>query len=183
MASHKFPDLLLCALIVSALAGCAYPISKDLREAASMDLTLSMVVQNPKPYLGSIVIWGGIMFEVMNRPKGTEVTIIQIPLDSGGYPNTRITQGRFIAKTDKSLDPEIYKKGKKITLAGEITGIKEKELGPMKIPYPVVEILELHLWENKKGKTFPLTKGWEWEFYDPHLSPFEDNLDDLSGPE
>lgn len=128
---------------------------------------------------------GGIIFEVMNRPEGTEITIIQTPLGSDGYPNLRITQGQFIAKTDNHLNPEIYRKGKKLALAGVITEVREKELGSMKIPYPEIEIMQSHLWEDKDGEVFPLTltKEWELEVYVPPSSPSEGNLDDLPGTE
>lgn len=185
MTSSKFLQLLFLGLILTVISGCAYPISKNLRAAANPDLTLPMVVQNAKPYLGSIAIWGGIIFEVMNPPEGTEITIIQTPLGSDGYANLRIPQGQFIAKTDKHLNPEIYRKGKKITLAGVITGVREKELRFMKIPYPEIKIMQLHLWEDKDGEVFPLTltKEWELEVYVSPSSPSEGKLDDLPGTE
>ena len=68
--------------------------------------------------------------------------MIQTPLGADGYPTLKITQGQFIAKTDKYLNPEICRKGKKISLAGVITNVREKELGFTKIPYPEIKIMQ-----------------------------------------
>ena len=95
----------------------------------------------------------------MNHPEGTEITMIQTPLGADGYPTLKITQGQFIAKTDKYLNPEICRKGKKISLAGVITNVREKELGFTKIPYPEIKIMQLHLWEDKNGGVFQEERG------------------------
>ena len=53
--------------LASLVAGCAYPISKELRQKAAADLTFAMVLGNPDAYRGSIVIWGGHIIETRNR--------------------------------------------------------------------------------------------------------------------
>jgi starvation-inducible outer membrane lipoprotein len=149
MTPNQLPGCLIAILIFSMISGCAYPISKDWRELADPTLTFSQVLENSSRYRGEIVIWGGIISRIRPLSEGTEMIIIQAPLDAGGHPDTRVTMGRFLAKTDQTLDPKIYANGSLVTLAGMITGEKEEELGPMRIPYPVVDILELHLWKKK----------------------------------
>ena len=154
-----------------AAGACAHPISSLVRAEADSSLTLSKVIENPKTYLGSIVIWGGIVSTVSRGPDGTRLLVIQTPLDSHGYPQTRITEGEFIAWTSESLDPRVYRKGLTVTLAGEIDGLEEKDLGFMEYPRPVLRIIQVHPWE---GKHFPLTHGnWEGGLYAP-TSPFEE---------
>ncbi len=158
-------------ILCLAAGACAHPISALVRAEADPTLTLSKVIENPKTYLGSIVIWGGIVSTVSRGPEGTRLLVIQTPLDSRGYPQTRVAEGEFIARIPESLDPRVYRRGLAITLAGEIEGMEEKDLGFMEYPRPVLRIVQVHPWE---GKHVPLTEGnWKGELYAPR-SPFED---------
>jgi outer membrane lipoprotein len=158
-----------------AAGACAHPISFLVRAEADPTLTLSKVVENPKTYLGSIVIWGGIISAVSRGPEGTRLLVIETPLDSRGFPQTRVAEGEFIARTPESMDPRVYRRGLAITLAGEIEGVGEKNLGFMEYPRPVLRIIEVHPWGESR---FPLTYGnWEGEF-DLPSSPFEEPFAD-----
>ena len=154
-----------------AARACAHPISSMVKAEADSSLTLSKVIENPKTYLGSIVIWGGIVSTVSRGPEGTRLLVMQTPQDSRAFPQTRVAEGEFIARTPESLDPRVYRSGLAITLAGEIEGVEEKNLGFMEYPRPVLRIIQVHPWE---GKHFPLTHGnWEGGLYAP-TSPFEE---------
>jgi starvation-inducible outer membrane lipoprotein len=156
---------------VMAASACAHPISSLVRAEADPTLTLAKVLENPKAYLGSIVIWGGVISKVSRGAEGSRLLVIQAPLDSHGRPQTQETQGAFIARTSESLDPRVYRRGLKITLAGDIEAVEEKNLGPMEYPRPVLRIIEIHPW---KEELFPLTHGnWEGGLYAP-ASPFEE---------
>ena len=56
MAHGKENKFLLFALFLFLISGCAYPISKELRQEARKDLTFSMVLQDPTAHIGSIVL-------------------------------------------------------------------------------------------------------------------------------
>ena len=58
MAAHKIYRFLLLCPILFMVSNCAYPISSQLREEANKNLLFPMVFENPKEYVGSIVIWG-----------------------------------------------------------------------------------------------------------------------------
>jgi outer membrane lipoprotein len=154
---------------------CAHPISSLVRAEADPTLTLPRVQENPKGYIGSVVIWGGVLSTVSRSAEGSRLLVIQAPLDSHGYPQTRVTQGEFIAWTAKSLDPQVYRKGFKITLAGEIDDVEEKKLSSTEYPLPVLRIIQIHTWDEKH---FPLTHGnWEGGLSSPS-SPFEEPFAD-----
>lgn len=172
MAHRRLPRFLLCGFFLFVASGCAYPISKDLRHQANKDLTFSQVIQNPEAYTGKIVIWGGLIIETSNPPDGGEILILQTPLDSGEYPNTKSTYGQFIAKTSTFVDPVIYKKGRKVTLAGKIIGKRVKTLEVMKYTSPVVGIKELFLWSKERVWWEPPSYyGWKWDLYEPNPWP------------
>jgi outer membrane lipoprotein len=140
-------------------------------------------MHNPEAYTGNIVIWGGLIMETSNPPDGGEIIVLQSPLDSDEFPETKSTYGQFIAKASTFLDPLIYKKGRKVTLAGEIVGKRVKALEVMLYVYPIVRIKELYLWSKERVWWQPPSfYGWKWQFGDPYLWPYYDGLryrDDL----
>lgn len=150
----------LLALLV--LSGCAHVISGELRVQARQDLTFPMVFENPEAFVGSTVVWGGVIVETRNRRDGTDLIILKTPLDYGGFPlGPEHHEGRFIAWTPRFLDPEVFAKGRKVTVGGVIDGAEKRPLGEMEYTYPVVEIRELHLWE-----AFPRA------YYRPYPPPY-----------
>ncbi len=161
-------------LFCLAVVGCAHPVSRSTRDLVNTELTYSMVMQNPKTYIGSIVLWGGAVEKVL---MGAETTLLinQMPLNGQDHPKTEETEGEFIAHTPQPLDLEVYRKGTKVTLAGEIDGVEEKDLGPMEYARPRVRIMEIHPWEERLWGIFPLSRkrGWEVDEGGPLPSPFE----------
>jgi outer membrane lipoprotein len=162
--------VLIIILFLAGFSGCAYPISQDWRNLADSHLTLAKFLDHPNSYPEAIVIWGGVIARVRSHSEETEMTVIESPLDSRGCPDTRITQGRFLAETERHLNPRVYREGMKVTLAGQILGVTEIESGPMKVPYPVLRVRELHLWPEDWKRYFPLTWG-KWEFGEGEEDP------------
>jgi len=164
-------------LVLSALAaGCAYPISKELRSKAAPNLTFPMVLKNPDAYRGSVVIWGGHIIETLNRKDGTEFVVLETPLDSSGMPlEARYSRGRFIARTPEFFDPEVYRKGARVTIGGEISARETRPLGEIQYTYPVIAIRELYLWDEPRPEwrcrcyyTWPgpyYSWGWGYWWY------------------
>ncbi len=176
MAHRRLLAFLLWALILIVISGCAYPISKQWRQQAQTELTFSRVVENPEAYVGKIVIWGGLILEVSNPSDGGEIRILQGPLDADEYPHEEITYGRFIAKASTFVDPVIYSRGRKITLAGEIIGKEEVTSGVMLLTYPVVSMKGVFLWSRKRVWWQPPSYyGWKWDFHQPFSSPYDDS--------
>jgi outer membrane lipoprotein len=154
MTVPRFMAFLFLALLFLAPHGCAYPISKQLRGEARKDLAFSMVLSDPDAYTGSTVIWGGVILETSNYPHRSEMTVLETPLDDLEEPKAvEFSQGRFIARTQKFIDPEIYGRGREITVAGEIIGKETRPLGKSDYTYPVIMVKELHLWPRE---------GWSW---------------------
>jgi len=173
MTSPRLSRFLLSGFFLFVASGCAYPVSKQLRHQANKDLTFSQVIQYPDAYTGNIVLWGGLIMEASNPPDGGEIVVLQAPLDSSEYPDTKSTYGQFIAKTSTFVDPVIYKKGRKVTLAGKIIGKRVKALEVMKYTYPVVGIKELFLWSKERVWWEPPSYyGWKWNLYEPDPYPW-----------
>lgn len=172
MTRRKLTWFFLSGLLV-LVSGCAtYPIADTLRQEANRDLTLSMVLENPTAYVGSIVIWGGRIIQTINHPHGTEIIVLETPLSSTGMPvHEQLSQGRFIARASRYLDPEIYRRGRRIILAGEIVGKETRPLGETEYTYPVVSVRESHLVERER-RIYPPPYYWDWGWYYPYGWPY-----------
>jgi outer membrane lipoprotein len=179
MVRHRFSRWFLISLYLFAASGCAYPISRELREEVNKDLTFPMVLQNPTAYVGSTVIWGGEIISTTNSENGTEILVLDTPLDYRGMPEgSEYSGGRFIAKSPQFLDPALYKAGKKITVGGEVTGKETKPLGKTQYTYPVVGVEQLHLWTNTQYRLH-YNPYWNWyvPYYGPHYGGFYGDFD------
>jgi len=164
------------ALLLGFLWGCAYPISQRVQNFARKDLTYPVVIENPKEYSGTTVIWGGIISGIRNGNEGGQIAILEAPLDGKGNPQIQTIRGMFIATTDRYLDPKVYQRGKKVTLAGDISGQETKTIDAIQYVYPVILILELHLWDEPRIK-FSESYKERLDLGIPFLSPFEEAPD------
>ena len=149
--------------------GCAYPISENLRQEAQKNLSFSMVLQDPMAYKGAIVIWGGKIIKTLNRKHGTEILVLQTPLNWRERPEgEESSRGRFIAKSPGYLDAAVYRAGRKVTVAGEVSGKETLPVGEIEYTYPVVIIREIHLWPKEKAYYYPPPDYyWGWGLYPP----------------
>jgi outer membrane lipoprotein len=139
--------LIFLLLLFSFFISCS-PISKNLRDLADRSLTFEEVLKNPEAYKGKIVIWGGEIIETLNQKDNTTlIEVLQKPLNWLKEPKeTNDSGGRFLALVEKFLDPHIYRKGREITVAGKITGVKKRPLGELEYSYPILLSEEIYLW-------------------------------------
>jgi outer membrane lipoprotein len=150
--------------LIIFLSGCAHVISKDLRGKADPSLTFGQVHQNPNAYKGKLVVWGGEIVQTENLKDGTtQIEVFQKPLGWRGEPkDTGYSEGRFLILTEQYLDPYLFRRGRKITVAGEIQGEKIKPLGEMDYRYPVVSSKQIYLWPVYYYPPYPY-----YHYYDP----------------
>jgi outer membrane lipoprotein len=117
---------------------------------ADPSLTFREVFQNPNAYQGKTVIWGGDIVQTINQKDGkTLIEIFQKPLGWRGEPkDTPASEGRFLVIADKYLDPYLFRRARKITVAGEILGEKTRTLGEMDYRYPLLAGNQIYLWRE-----------------------------------
>lgn len=161
-------QLVLISLLFLFISGCAHVISKDFRTKSDPHLTFSQVRQNPEAFKGKFVVWGGEIIETNNQRDGTTlIEVFQKPLGWRGEPKeTFVSEGRFLILAEKYLDPYLFRKGKKITVAGEILGDKIKPLGEMEYRYPLLSSKQIYLWEEYYYRPYPYYY-YPWWYYDP----------------
>jgi len=140
-------QILPLGLILVLLSGCVtYPIAKNLQQQ-SKPLTLAQVTADPDACQGTIVIWGGRIIKTVNDVSGSAIYVLELPLGGDGQPLAYAnTSGRFIARSKEFLDPEVYKRGVLVTVAGAVAGLESEPVQKAKYTYPVVTIKQTHLW-------------------------------------
>lgn len=136
----------LLATIVLLLSGCAHTMSKEFRQSATIPVDFRQLVENAEAYKGQRVILGGYVLEVVNKPGGTLLSVLQAPLDSQEKPKSAdLSQGRFFVRTKQFLDPEVFSEGRRITVGGKVAEVQTAPIGKGFYRYPVIQAEELHL--------------------------------------
>jgi outer membrane lipoprotein len=166
------------------LSSCAPVLSRDVMKQALQDVPLSAVRQAPAAYAGKIFILGGMIVETRVTAKGSLIEALSLPIDSYGYLKYQgSSEGRYLAllPTEKGmLDPAIFAKGREITVAGEFRELRKGKIDEVEYVYPLFEIRELYLWQERRD--YYAYPGYPWYgypywyydpwYYDPWWRPY-----------
>ena len=170
---------LVCAIIcIMILASCAPVLRKDLMQEGSRNVPLDTIRGNPVPYEGKLYILGGLVVKTTNTENGSLIEAVYIPVDSQGYLKGReYADGRYLALYPRGagiLDPEIYRKGREVTIAGVLTGVQKGKLDNADYLYPVFEIKQVYLWEESRQYSMPPYYGYPYSpwYYPPYAAPY-----------
>jgi outer membrane lipoprotein len=157
------------------LSACAHVIPKDTLEQVDKQLTFSELQEAPEEHKGKAVVLGGVIVGLVNKKEGSLLEVYQTAMDQQGKPvSLDSSAGRFLALYHGLLESEIYRKGRRVTLAGIVQGEKIMKLGEIDYRYPFIVIKEIHLWKEER----PLRhEPYPWGFWDPwwypwHLRPY-----------
>ncbi len=124
-----------------------------LQEKINSKLTLTQVKNNPGPYRGEMVLWGGKIIKTVPKEEETTIEVLNLPLDTKQRPqDTDNSEGRFLVLNSGFLDPYIYRQGRDITVVGKILELQKQVIGEKQYSYPVLNATKIHLWEEEKQK-------------------------------
>lgn len=161
---RKFLILVVLTLLLSA---CTPVLNRSYINEGEREVSFSALRQNPTRYRGRLYVLGGVIIDARLTEEGTRMETIQVPVDRYGYFQDRgRSEGRYLALSKQMLDPEVYRKGRRITLAGEFVGLRKAMIDKMEYVYPVFEIRQIHLWERERTY-FPA-----YYYYDPWYDPW-----------
>jgi outer membrane lipoprotein len=105
---------------------------------------------NPAVF-GTEIRWGGTILSAENKDEQTCFEILSRALDKHLRPEKEdFTAGRFIACKSGFLDPEVFTRGREVTLTGNIRNIEVHELSGFSYRYPVVDVDSLVLWQKRR---------------------------------
>jgi outer membrane lipoprotein len=100
---------------------------------------------------GNTVRWGGVIIDANAGSDDTCFEVLSRDLDK--YLRPRIedrTAGRFIACKGGFHDPEVFTRGREVTLTGRIRDIEVRKVDDFDYRYPVLDVDQLVLWELRE---------------------------------
>lgn len=155
--------IILSSIIL--LYGCASSVPSIIRTPPVDNPSVTQVLDDIDAFLDAQVRWGGTIADVQNMKSETLVEIVARELRSNGRPRSGDqSEGRFQARIDGFLDPEIYEKGRSLTVVGTIEGDLPGEIGDYPYRYPVINVSAYYLWNPLPAPRPYYYDPW---FYDP----------------
>jgi outer membrane lipoprotein len=79
-------------------------------------------------------------------------------------PKVKRSEGRFVILVEGYVDPYVFRKGRRITVAGEILGRKVIRLGELEYPYPLLLSKQIYLWGEYYYYPYP-APYYPWGYY------------------
>ncbi|MEL0067944.1 MAG: Slp family lipoprotein [Gammaproteobacteria bacterium] len=160
--------LLYTLFMITACASVPMAIEGDNFQT---QLTPSTVSSEPSQHIGTSVRWGGVIVEVVNNDQETWVEILALPLSDSAKPYGERTGslGRFIAKTNDFLDPEVYQKGLKFTVTGQVSETIQGKVGERDYTYATVDVKSHYLWPRvNMYRSYYVTPGYWFYGFHPY---------------
>ncbi len=146
--------LFLAAIAVLLLASCASPvIKKDFLERGLRDVPMSRIAEDPGKYKGQMFVLGGVIANTTVTDKGTFIEALFMPVDKKGYFKHEAGTGRFIAfwpRKSGILDPLLYKRYTRVTVAGTLAGTMSGKIGAAAYVFPVIDVSQIFLWSSPR---------------------------------
>jgi outer membrane lipoprotein len=149
ITAMKRCNILIVLLIAGlTLQGCTV-MSRKMTADALTDVSFTQLSHNADTFRGQTVILGGHVIEVRNEARQTIIVVLQTPLGYGQEPlPPDRSEGRFMLQHDGFLDPEVFAKGRTITVAGEVAGVIREMIDQEPYDYILLASREIHLWER-----------------------------------
>jgi len=136
----------LLVLAVSALCACT-----SIPEQLKGEYTQLSPEATSEKDLETPVRWGGVVLETRPENDFTCFEVLSKTLEKSMRPkNSDQSSGRFIACKPGFYDPEVFKKGREVTLAGKVIHIDVRKVGEYDYHFPVVDIEFLSLWPKRR---------------------------------
>jgi outer membrane lipoprotein len=161
--------LLALTLLMTACASAPKPVGGPVEGSPSVKQALAQ----PERYKGARVRWGGLIVGVENKVDSTLVEVVSRDLDEQGKPEAKdggeATPGRFLARIEGFLDPELFSRGRRFTVNGTIADFISRTIGEYPYTYPLVAVERHHLWEPERTYDYPPGRAY---YYDPFWDPW-----------
>ena len=167
---------LLMLISLATINGCATVISEESRKLVDPIIQFSKLRENPDSYIGKNILAGGRIIGAKNTKEGAVIEIVQFELSGNGLPEVSSrTSGRFLATSVDFLETTIFKRGRLITLVGEIKGKKILPIDEIEYVYPVVALREYYLWKDpdyEKDMFYPPLPYYTPDYFGSGTDPY-----------
>jgi len=158
----------IIVMTVLLLSACT-----TIPEQLKGDYTPLTPAQTSSSDLQTPVRWGGVILDTRPKKDFTCFEILSRQLGSSMRPrDTDQAQGRFIACKPGFYDPEVFEKGREVTVTGKIVHMDTREVGEFEYKYPVVDVQFMTLWPKRVTRVY-----YDYGFYPyywnyPYFGPY-----------
>lgn len=122
------------------------------------------------------VRWGGVILETRPENDFTCFEVLAKQLQTSMRPkDSDQADGRFIACKPGFYDPEVFEKGREVTLTGKIIHMDIRKVGEYDYHFPVVDIEFMILWPERRDRVYYDYSGmyrpyyWHYPYYGPYF--------------
>ena len=139
--------------LLAVAAGCATSvIPESLEPQVDKAVTFSQVLEASDSYRGKVVVWAGEVLKAKAMKGGTQLEVLQLPLDDEQGPVTdrMESKGRFLALQHEFLDPATMTDGTRVTIVGEITGASVEKIDEADYRFPTLDVKHLNRWDSRR---------------------------------
>lgn len=138
------------AVVILMVTGCSSSrvIPEPLAQLVDRTVTFRELLAAPESYPGRVLVIGGEVLKGKRLKDGTQLELLQLPLDRQDRPihDRQQSEGRFLAIQQEFLDPATVGEGTRMTIVGEVVGVRTDYLDEVEYRYPLVIIKHVHRW-------------------------------------
>lgn len=150
---------------LAVAAGCTSTpvIPESLAPQVERAVTFDQIVASPDSYRGRVVVLGGEVLKAKALQGGTQLEVLQLPLDDDHEPalDRMQSKGRFLAVQKEFLDPATIADGTRVTIVGEVTGALVDKMDEADYRFPTLDVKHVHRWERRQEDN-PRAAGPWW---------------------
>ena len=139
---------LILSLIVLGCSSSPVRIPETLESRIDKNLTFTDVLASPESYSGRLILLGGEILKAKRLKEGTQVELLQLPLNKDQEPTMDLTQsqGRVMVLHQESLDPATLTPGMLVTFVGEVSGAIIEKMDEVDYRYPTLTVKHWYVW-------------------------------------
>lgn len=154
--------ILIRAGILVFLTGLFLTSCTTIPEQLKGEYTLLIPKDITETNLQTPVRWGGVVLETRPESNHTCFEILAKQLETSMRPkDSDKADGRFIACKPGFYDPEVFEKGREVTVTGNIIHIDVRKVGEYDYHFPVVDIEFMSLWPERRDPPY-------YDYYGPY---------------
>ena len=127
-------------------------VTQEMEPQIARDIPFESLKAEPDKFKGRLVVLGGKVLAARRLKEGTQIEVLQLPLDGADAPIMTLPQskGRFLAYQEAFLDPATLPAGTAVSMIAEVTGSRTQALDEVDYTYATLKIRTLKVWPETR---------------------------------
>ena len=136
------------ALLV--LVGCGVRVlPEQAMQQVDPSVDFTQVKNDPERYAGTTLLLGGRIISNRSTQDGSLLEVLSYRVDRSGHPLEIDEEGgRFLVRSDRFLDPEVYERGSLVTTTATVLGRGTSTVNDIDYSFPLLRLVAAHIWRT-----------------------------------